>query len=123
MIDFEKKFNKTLEINFPEDFSDLIKNKLTRQQKKLTSVKDVIVKIEHRDDTIYKNILSLHLLAYLFKCSTDSNGNKLSKVEIADHLLQVKEVGFNESNMSNFYIIIYLVSFTELHWNSEIRSA
>lgn len=93
MIDFEKKFDTTLQFNFPAGFSDLVINKLPRHQKKTASVKGVIDKIQqHDDDEAYKNILSLHLLAYFFKCATTSGGQKLSKVEMADHLLQIKEV-------------------------------
>lgn len=92
-MDVESKYGAAPEINFPSGFSDLVLNKLSRAHKKLPCVKSVIEKIEQNDSNVdFVNILCIHLLAYFFNCSTDSKGTKLTKVEIADHLLQIKEV-------------------------------
>lgn len=93
LLDFEAKFGFQIRLNFPNGFSNLIIGKLSRQCKKLNCVDEIIQKIKGKsNDVEYQNILSLNLLAYLFNCSTNSKGTKLTKVEIADHLLQVKEV-------------------------------
>lgn len=76
-----------------EDFVDRVLGKLSIHQSKLDCVKNVISKIKETNDQDYKNILGLYLLAYQFECSRDSKGRKLSKVEIADACVQIRNVG------------------------------
>lgn len=53
------------------------------------------MKLHTTEDVTYKNILALHLLAYQFECTCDSQNRKLSKVEIADCFIQIRDVSFS----------------------------
>lgn len=96
ILDFEEFFGRTVSIIFPHNFCEKVTAKLTRHHLKSKSVSDIVSKIKKVEDEIHKNILALHLLAYQFECTNDSQNRRLSKVEIADAFIQFREVSFRK---------------------------
>lgn len=91
-MDFEKEVGQEVKITFPENFCNRVVEKLTKAQRKFQSVITITEKIANTTNEIHKNILALHLLAYKFECTHDSKNNKLTRVEIANSFIQIKDV-------------------------------
>lgn len=94
-MDFEQIIGKQIHIEFPADFSEKITGRITKAKLKIPSISKVFEKLDQarsEKNKDYEDILALHLLAYQFDCINDSCGNKLSKVEIADSFIQIRDV-------------------------------